>query len=137
MTSARPNDAIDGRLVPPHDAGVYVVGLIIVAAIVNWLVFTLATSLTQRYVVPSLERARRESTSATTGRDYERGIALARFARAACGALAVYATCSYYAQNNAPAWFAWAVFGAFFAAVHLPRLLAAGASFAGFRRSAA
>ena len=115
----------------------YVLALAIVAAIVNWLVLTLATSLIQAYVVPSLERARRTSASESTSRDYERGIALARFARAAFGALAVFATCSYYAQNNAPAWFAWAVFAAFFAAVHLPRLVAAAASFAGFRRSAA
>ena len=123
--------------VPEHDAGVYVLALVIVAAIVNWLVLTLSTSLTQRYVVPPLERARRASASDTTARDYERGIALARFARAALAALAVYATCSYYAENNSPAWFAWAVFGAFFLAVHLPRLVTAGASFAGFRRSAA
>ncbi len=129
--------ALTGVVVSKHDAGVYVVGLVIVAAIVNWLVLTLATSLTERFVVPSLERARRISLSDTTGRDFERGIALARIARAALGALAVWATCSYYAQNNAPAWYAWAVFGAFFAAVHLPRLLAAGASLAGFRRSAA
>ena len=124
-------------IVPKHDAVVYVVALVIVAAIVNWLVLTLATSLTQKYVIPSLERARRASTSGTTARDFERGIALARFARAAFAALAVYATCSYYAQNNAPAWFAWAAFGAFFVIVHLPRLVAAGATFAGFRRSAA
>ena len=115
----------------------YVLALAIVAGIVNWLVFTLSASLIQAYVVPPLERARRTSLSETTGRDYERGIALARFARAILGALAVYATCSYYAQNNAPAWFAWGFFGAFFVTVHLPRLVAAGASFAGFKRSAA
>ena len=115
----------------------YVLGLVIVAAIVNWLALTLAASLTQAFVVPSLERARRASPSEAAGRDFERGIALARFARAALAALAVYATCSYYAQNNAPAWFAWIVFGAFFAAVHLPRLAAASAAFVGFKRSAA
>jgi hypothetical protein len=125
------------RLVPGHHADVYVVGLVIVAAIVNWLVRTIATSLTQAYVVPSLERARRESTSDSAGRDFTRGLALARFAGAVLEALVVFATCSFYAQNNAPAWPAWAVFAAFFAALHLPRLLAASAAFAGFRRSAA
>jgi hypothetical protein len=138
MTSARGiGAALTRGTVPGHHADVYVVGLVIVAAIVDWLVHTIAVSLTQAYIVPSLERARRESTSDSAARDYTRGLALARFVGAVSEALAVFATCSYYAQNNTPVWPAWAVFAAFFAALHLPRLLAASASFAGFRRSAA
>ena len=120
-----------------HDADMYVVALVIVAAIVNWLVETAAVTLVNAFVVPPLQRARRESTSVTSAATYERGLAAASFARAALAALAVYATCSYYAANNAPAWPAWVVFGVFFAVLQLPRLIAASACVAGLRRSAA
>ena len=138
MTSARENrPALTCGIVPEHDARVYVAGLVIVAAIVNWLVHTLLTSLTAAFIVPSLERARRASTSAASGRDYERGLALAHIVRAVLDALAVFATCSYYAANNLPAWPAWVVFSVFFAVLQLPRLIASGAVFAGVKRSAA
>lgn len=115
----------------------YVVALVIVAAIVNWLVDTAAASLVNAFVVPPLQRARRESTSVTSSADYERGLAAASFARAALTSAAVYATCSYYAANNAPVWPAWVVFGVFFAGLQLPRLVTASACVAGLRRSAA
>jgi Na+/H+ antiporter NhaD/arsenite permease-like protein len=117
-------------------SSVYVVGLVIVAAIVSWLVDTVATSLTSAYVVPALQRNRRASTSPASGRDYERGLAFASFVRSALGALAVFATCFYYAENNLPVWPAWAVFAAFFAVFHLPRLIAASARLTGLRRPA-
>ncbi len=104
----------------------YVLGLLVVAAIVNWLVDVAASAVIERYVVPSLQRARREREAVEIdGRTYLRGVAAAACARYALDAAAVFATCWYYAENNAPAWPAWGLFGVFALAFHLPRFITA------------
>jgi hypothetical protein len=108
-----------------HDATVYVLALILVAAIVNWLVDTVLATLTASVVVPSLQRARRASLSAESGVAYERSVAGAALVRYVLDACAVGAACLYYADNNLPRWPAWAVLGVFLAAFHVPRSLAA------------
>jgi len=128
---------LTGTAAREHDAGVYVAGLVIVAAIVNWLADTLGAVIVTKYVVPYMQRARRERAAEVGGGAYLRGIAAARFVRYAVDAMAVLATCYYYAENNVPVWPAWATFGLFFAAFHLPRLATAAAQLAGFRRSRA
>ena len=104
---------------------VYVLGLLVVAAIVNWLVDVMASAVIGRFIVPSLQRARRERAVGIDGREYRRGIAAAACVRYALDAAAVFAACWYYAQSNAPAWPAWALFGLFALAFHLPRFLGA------------
>ena len=87
--------------------------------------------------MPSLERARRERSPELTGLPLLRSVAGARFVRYLADAAAVAATSWYYAENNSPTWPAWAIFAAFFLGIHLPRLLSAGADFAGLKRSRA
>ena len=125
-----------GGIAAAHDAEVYVLALVAVAAIVNWLVDTALATLTTNVVVPSLQRARRASPGTESGAAYERSIAGAAIVRYVLDACAVFAACLYYADNNLPRWPAWAVLGVFLAAFHVPRCVAALRRLVRVRRSA-
>ena len=104
----------------------YVIPLIIVVAIVYWLASNACALLLAHVIDPSLKRAYREDRSRNR-RGYLRSIAAANAIALVLTALALYATCDYYAQSNRPAWPAWIVFGvAFIALLARPLFAAAG-----------
>jgi len=101
---------------------VYVISLTIVAGIVYWLASNAFGLLVAHVVDPSLKRAYREDGSRNR-RGYLRSIAAAHALALAGTTAALYATCGYYAENNRPAWPAWAVFGAAFCVLLAPRIV--------------
>lgn len=100
----------------------YVIPLVIVAAIVYWLASTAAAMLLAHVVDPSLRQAYRDDGTRNR-RGYLRSIAAARALGLVGSSAAVYATCAYYAQNNRPQWIAWTVFGIAFATLTARKLL--------------